>query len=36
MKTKFIQNKRADIPIMTLVLGVVAICLLAINNDNTV
>ncbi len=30
MKMKFIQNKKADVPVMILVLGVVAICALAI------
>jgi len=30
MKKQFLQNKKADIPVMILVLGVVAICTLAI------
>ncbi len=27
---KFIQNKRADVPVMVLVIGVIALCILAI------
>ena len=32
MKIKFIQNKKADVPVMILVIGVVAICVLAIGS----
>lgn len=32
MKTKFIKNKKADIPITILVLGVFAVCALAITS----
>ncbi len=32
MKIKFIQNKKADVPVMILVLGVIAICALAIGS----
>lgn len=32
MKKQFLQNKKADIPVMILVLGVVAICILAISS----
>ncbi len=39
MKNKLIKNKKADVPIMILVIGVIAICILAIlsffNSDSS-